>query len=333
MIVARVRRTVNERRLLQPGARVLVGCSGGPDSAALLAVLARLADELSLHLHAASVDHGLRPDARLDVELARAQAESLGVAFTAVDVRVEPGPSIQAQARKARYAALQKLAAQQGADRIAVGHSLDDQAETVLMRILRGASVSGLSGVEPLRADGVVRPLIDCRRADIHRFAADCFADIAVDPSNENISFQRIRVRHGLLDAMRAEDPAIDEHLAALADDARDIRVHIEAQSAQLYGRCLGEAETLAIPVLLAAPRVLRRGALRVWVREVTGRDPGRAQIIELEGLLRGRGQVLLGCGWTAGGDSELLRLQPAGAASPVGGLDAGPADAKVVKD
>ncbi|HMI89850.1 MAG TPA: tRNA lysidine(34) synthetase TilS, partial [Polyangiales bacterium] len=139
MIVARVRRTLRERGLLEAGGRVLCACSGGPDSAALLVALAQLQVELDFTLEAASVDHGLRADAGLDVEIARDQARSVGVPFHALRVQVSSEGSLQAAARSARYGALHGLAASISASRLALGHTRDDQAETVLMRVLRGA--------------------------------------------------------------------------------------------------------------------------------------------------------------------------------------------------
>ncbi|MDD9942146.1 MAG: tRNA lysidine(34) synthetase TilS, partial [Myxococcales bacterium] len=138
-MLARVRRTLTERDLLAAGDAVVVACSGGPDSAALLAVLARLAPEFNLTLHAASVDHGLRQGAAADVEVARAQATRMGVPFHALRAHVPHGASVQGQARSARYAALSDLGASLGAACVAVGHTRDDQVETVLMRLLRGA--------------------------------------------------------------------------------------------------------------------------------------------------------------------------------------------------
>src|SRR5262245_8818481 len=125
-------------------ARVLCACSGGPDSAAMLVALARLAPELGFELVAASVDHGLRADAAHDVAIASRQAAALQVPFHALRIEVAAGASIQAQARSARYEALLRLAAELGASRVAVGHTRDDQAETVLARLLRGSGLVGL---------------------------------------------------------------------------------------------------------------------------------------------------------------------------------------------
>jgi len=298
VILARVRRTILERALLSRGARVLVACSGGPDSATLLHVLQRLAPSLELTLHAASVDHGLRPGAASDVALAGALAGSLGVPFTPLAVTVSrEGASLQAQARDARYAALFAEAARIGASALAVGHTLDDQAETVLARLLRGSGVSGLAGIAPRRADGVVRPLIDCRRADVHAYVARHALAVATDPSNADPRFERVRIRESVLPALALEDPSAAVHLAQLADDAREITEVVGRAAVEVLARAEVEGGLDAV-VLLDAPRAIRVEALSRFARGLTGVPAGRAHLHGLERTLEGRGECLLPGGW-----------------------------------
>src|SRR5579875_1115245 len=134
------------------GAQLLVAVSGGPDSTALLAALAELAPERGLRLAAAHVDHGLRgPESAADRERAARLAHALGVPFCWRQAAVAPGPGVEARARRARYAALEALARETGAARIVTGHTRDDQVETVLLRLLRGAGRSGLAGMRACR--------------------------------------------------------------------------------------------------------------------------------------------------------------------------------------
>ncbi|HEX6245526.1 MAG TPA: tRNA lysidine(34) synthetase TilS, partial [Polyangiales bacterium] len=143
--------TLLQRQLFQGARRVLVACSGGPDSQALLHVLWALRAEHGCALSVAGVDHGLRADAAAELQLAARLALQLGLPFHALRVEVERGASLQAQARAARYAALLACAREQGAERVAVGHTQDDQAETVLARLLRGTGIDGLGAIEPRR--------------------------------------------------------------------------------------------------------------------------------------------------------------------------------------
>ncbi len=293
MIVARVRRTLHERRLLAGGERVLVACSGGPDSAALLHVLHRLAPELRLTLRAASVDHGLRPDAARDVEVARTLAERLEVPFSALRVEVTSG-SVQSEARRARYAALKAEADRVGASALAVGHTLDDQAETVLARILRGGGIAGLAGINPRREDGVIRPLLDCRRADVHAHVRRHELPSCADPSNESVRFERVRLRRTLLPALAEEDPAVALHLAHLADDARGMRALAQRAAETLLEEARDNRSTLRVAPLSTAPEPVRASALAQWVRDLTGRAASRAHLTSLVRTLGGRGETLL---------------------------------------
>jgi tRNA(Ile)-lysidine synthase len=297
MIVAQVRRTLLQRGLLEPGERVLVACSGGPDSAALLAALQRLAPELQLRLDAASVDHGLRPDAAADVALARAQAEALGVPFHSLRVEVPRDGSLQAAAREARYAALLGRMAELGAGRLAVGHTRDDQAETVLLRVLRGSGLRGLGGIQPRRQDGVIHPLLDCARQDVHRFAASLALPLADDPSNRDPRHARVRVRHSVVPVLQAEDPALSEHLADLADDARAASEELDRSALALLASAGDGPERLRISSLREATPSLRRAAMQRWLGAAGDPGPGRAQLEQLEAALSGRGEV-----WLSGG-------------------------------
>ncbi|MFI5306742.1 MAG: tRNA lysidine(34) synthetase TilS [Polyangiales bacterium] len=305
MIVARVRRTIHERALIAPGTRVLAACSGGPDSAAMLIALARLASDLDYELQAASVDHGLREDAALDVAIAAEQAAAAGVPFHALRVVVDPHASLQQAARSARYAALHALAARLGAARIAVGHTQDDQAETVLIRTLRGAGLAGLSGVEPLRGDGVIRPLIDCRRADVVAFAAQHCSRVASDPSNLDARFERVRVRHDVLPRLEAEDPAAVQHLADLADEARGASDVLRAEAEALLALSEQCDESIDVSLFIRAAPVVRRWALRAWLERKTGAALGRAQLTAADHALAAPAEIWLADGWVLRSDGE----------------------------
>ena len=309
MLVARVRRSIVSRGLIPRSSLVLCACSGGPDSAALLAILTRLRAELGFSLHAASVDHGLRPEAAADVALAAGQADRVGVPFHALAIRVDPGPSIQARAREARYDALGALAERVGASRVAVGHTQDDQAETVLSRLLRGTGLTGLGAIRPLRADGVVRPLIDCRRAAVQRFAREYFGDLADDASNRDPRFERVRIRSHVAPLLTAEDPALVRHLAELADDARDCMQLVDQLAEAELERLQLDAKTLDIARLPSQPRTLRRALLRHFVHRSTGLIIGRAELVQLDQTVcRGRGEVWLAQGHSlrAAGEGRL---------------------------
>jgi tRNA(Ile)-lysidine synthase len=193
---------------------------------ALLDVLARLREPMGFALAAHGVDHGLRPDAARELDVAEALAESHGVDFTRSRLALEPGGNLQARARDARYAALARAATRAGARLVATAHHADDRAETVLLRLLRGAGPGGLAVLPPRapfpvgaeRELELVRPLLRARRADVDAHLARHGIPFALDPSNEDPRFLRARVRHELLPLLAALSPGIVGHLCALAD-------------------------------------------------------------------------------------------------------------------
>jgi len=308
MIASTVRRTVRERALASSGDHVLVACSGGPDSTTLLHVLHRLRGELGITLCVASIDHGLRPESASEVEQVGAFASTLGLPFYPVRVEVpREGASIQGRARELRYRALQELASSRGTTQIAVGHTQDDQAETVLARVLRGAGLRGLGGIEARRSDGVIRPLLDCRRPDVRAYAMERALPFIEDPSNHQRAFERVRIRHEVLPTLAAEDPRVVEHLCALSDEAAELNAYLDAHLPALppAGDRFVSTESAA-----GLPRPILIRWLRGWIERETGLTPGRSHLTELGRLLTAQGEVLLGSGWSVRWQSGGLSLE-----------------------
>ena len=209
------------------GSRLLVGVSGGPDSMALLHVLAALRDVLRCTLKAAYIDHGLRPgETPAEWACVREAASRLGIecARLAVDVRAAAGGrSPEHAAREARYHALAELAGQWSADLLAVAHTADDQAEEVVLRLFRGGGGKALAGMRP-RSGHLIRPLLGVRKWEVLCYLTDRGIDSCLDSSNEDRRFLRNRIRLDLLPLLESEyDPGIRAALlktaANLAED------------------------------------------------------------------------------------------------------------------
>lgn len=220
-----VRRALEDETKLAPRSRVLLAVSGGPDSMALLDVMADLSATFDLRLVAHGVDHGLRKSAGAELDLAERHADTRAVPFGRTHVSVKPGGNLQERARRARWEALVDAARAAGAKLIATAHHADDRAETVLIRLLQGSSAHGLAAMPPRdRVAGtsdieVVRPLIRARRTDVVAHVDRREVPYARDPSNDDARFLRARVRNELLPLLAELSPGIVEHLIALADE------------------------------------------------------------------------------------------------------------------
>src|SRR5882672_4487701 len=231
MIEQQVRRTIARHDMIHQGDRVLVAVSGGPDSTALLSLLRRLAPEMRLELHVAHLDHGWRGRASAaDAEFVRRMALRFGLPVTVgrVDprtwlVRERRQSSREARARTLRTEFLLQTARQIGARRIALGHTRDDQAESFLLRLLRGSGARGLAGTFPVVDGMIIRPLIDVGRADLIAYLKEKHLTYRVDATNRDLGLTRNRVRRRLLPFLEREfNPNIVETLAHAADLLRD---------------------------------------------------------------------------------------------------------------
>ncbi len=210
--------------LFASGGPVLLACSGGGDSVALVALVARLAGELGVEPVVGHVHHGLRgEEADQDESAVRRLAGELGFGFAARRVDVEGargarGGGVQAAGRRLRYAALREMADEVGAAWVATGHSADDRAETLLLNLVRGTGPRGLAGLRPKRADGVARPLIEMRREALRDWLRGQGIGWREDSSNEDQGFRRVRVRRELIPWLEDElNPRVVEGLAACA--------------------------------------------------------------------------------------------------------------------
>lgn len=264
-------RLIRDESLLGRDDVVLCACSGGPDSTALLHVLAMLAPRIGHRVVAHGVDHGLRPEAAAELALAGELAARLDVPFATTRVDVAPGANLQARAREARLGVLAEAAAACGARAIATGHTADDRAETLLMRLLRGAGPRGLA-VLPPRADWpgsaarLIRPLLLARRGDVLAHLRRHGLPFVEDPSNRDPRFLRTRVRRELLPLLEDLSPRVVEHLCALAEMLGAEREGLELQETAAPV-ALGRAQRLALERARKLGRPLRlrvRGGVEI---------------------------------------------------------------------
>jgi tRNA(Ile)-lysidine synthase len=235
-MIKKVNQTIEKYNLLEKGERVVVALSGGPDSTALLAVLASIAQELDLSLIVAHFNHGLRgAESDEDENISRDSSEKRGFPFVSgkMDQRKgNKGLSPEDFYRRQRYNFLNKVAKNYQAQKIALGHNLQDQAETVLLNILRGSGLEGLKGFLPMRDGKFIRPLIEISRQEIISFLNEAGIPYRQDSSNKNKIYLRNQIRSELIPYLKKKfNPKIEENLAQMAEILRPedefIRHHV----------------------------------------------------------------------------------------------------------
>jgi tRNA(Ile)-lysidine synthase len=287
--IADVRRAV--RALLPDGGLVLVGLSGGADSLALAAATAFEAPRAGLRAGAVIVDHALQAgSAEVAAEAAR-QAAALGLdPVLTLRVTVDhAGEGPEASARRARYAAFDRALAETGAGRILLGHTLDDQAETVLLGLARGSGPTSLQGMKAA-AGPILRPLLGIRRAQTRQFCIDAGLRPWQDPHNLDPRFARVRVRDTVLPLLERElGPGIAEALVRTAEQLREDSSALDALAAQVIEEIREPFEAgirLPVTALEATPPAVRQRIIRLAVERDFGTSLERTHTLAALGLI-----------------------------------------------
>ena len=237
----RVKDTVKQYDMLRPGDRVLVAVSGGPDSVGLLKALLEMRKNLGIEIVVGNLDHGIRGrESRRDSDLVKRMSENLGLPLMHKRINLKSQPkgkkSLEERARERRYAFFREAAEKNMCNVIATGHTLDDQAETVLMRIITGASAAGLAGIPPARRDDgikIIRPFIRTSKHDILSYLGKTGWEYAEDHTNRDKKFRRNRIRLEVL-------PFLEKliHVPALLVTASSLTpaIHIEGSEIPAMG-------------------------------------------------------------------------------------------------
>jgi tRNA(Ile)-lysidine synthase len=272
-ILETVKRTIAEYEMVVSGTAVLVGVSGGPDSVALLHILQHLTCEYGLRLAVAHLNHGLRKEADDEAEFVATLSAGLGLAcfIKKEDVshyRHRHRLSLEEAARIRRYAFYDDIAARHHFDKIALGHQADDNAELVLMFMIRGSGPVGFAGIPPVRAGRIIRPLIRLPRRDILDYLKTVGLAYVTDHSNRDMRFMRNRIRSHLVPLLRRSyNPKISAALNRLADIQREEQDWIEGIVDTLYRdvRLTDDANRLHLSItqLMRQPKAAQRRIIR----------------------------------------------------------------------
>jgi tRNA(Ile)-lysidine synthase len=272
--------TIKKYSMFAGGEKVLVGLSGGPDSVCLLHLLLSIKNKFMLDLSAIYIDHGLRPgETDEEVLFCKDLCESLHIPFMtkAIDVKSyarEQRMNIQEAARQLRYTTFDEASCEMNAQKIALGHTADDQAETLLMRLLRGSGPTGLAGIPPVRKN-IIRPLIETERKDIEKFLDEGKIGFIIDSSNTKKDYLRNRIRLALFPMLRELNPDITETLSKTAAILRDEEKYFEIIVTKTLMKLISRKTDSRIELFLlpveSMDKVILRRVLRRAIEETKG--------------------------------------------------------------
>lgn len=284
-LLDRVRRAIAAHRLLAAGDRIVAAVSGGADSVALLHLLVSLQPSLRLVLHIAHLDHGLRPESAQDAAFVQGLGERWGVPTTierreVAAICAREGWSLEDGARRVRYQFLLDAARRARAGRVALAHTADDQAETVLMRLLRGSGLLGLGAIPITRQldddIAVVRPLLQVWRRELLGYLEEHGVTYREDATNADGRFVRNRIRRELLPLLERDyNPAIKKALTQLAEQSRCDDAYLQEAAGRQWKRMVKDRRPARIEISMAMfrrqPNALQRQLIRLAVRQLQG--------------------------------------------------------------
>ena len=292
----KIRNTINRYDMLRKGDTVVVGLSGGADSVALLHILLSLREEYCLTLFACHINHNLRgEESDRDEAFVKNLCESLSVPLEAVSINVKeqvsPHESLEETARKLRYREFQRICTEKAA-KLATAHTASDNAETVLINMLRGTGTKGLSGIPPVR-DNIIRPLIRCSREEIEEYCEKNSLTFVTDSSNLTDDYTRNKIRHNIIPLLKEINPSFIGAAARMTAIVGDDADYLEECAAEKAKECLidGKYDSKALKAL---PKALKCRIIASALKE-KGVEPSTLRINQCEEIIeKGMGKVNL---------------------------------------
>ena len=290
-LAAKVEHTILENGFIKTGDRILVALSGGPDSVALLHLLNHFKPKYDLRLAAAHLDHAIRPKSADDMQFCKALCGRMGIRFhhKRLDIKrlaERSGLSVEEAGRHARYGYFDKLAGRFDYDRIATGHTLDDNVETVIMNMVRGSGLKGISGM-PYKRGKIIRPLLDCTKDELQAFLKSRKIKYVKDPSNRSLRYARNRIRHRILPELQKLNPAVRDNLARLAAIVGEEVEFLSNLTVSTCDECLVESGNAKILLDLAKLGGYHESLRKKVIEEAFKRQSGSFASLTSETLKR----------------------------------------------
>jgi tRNA(Ile)-lysidine synthase len=282
MFIGKIKRTIKKHCMLESGEKIVVGVSGGPDSMALLFVLHQMQENYNLQLQVAHLNHGFRgKEAARDARFVQDMAQGFGLPcemkfFDVPSFKKRGTLSSQEAARVVRYQFLEGVMKSCNASKIALGHTADDQAETLMMWLLRGTGLKGLGGMPPVRGGIIIRPLIETTREEIETFLKEKRIPFVVDSSNQNADYLRNKLRHQLFPLLKEHyNPQLVKSLVQTASILRIDNEYLEYKTKAILDSIIISHDSTSAVIdstgLLALPGAIQLRCLRSVLEKVKG--------------------------------------------------------------
>ena len=274
-LIEKVKNFISKYHLISPEEKIIIGVSGGPDSMALLFILNSLRDEYKLQLIVCYVDHKLRKESKEEAHLVSNVSRVLGLPFILKELdinAIRKGKTLEEAARVARYGALEEARKENNGDKIAVAHHLDDQVETILMRIIRGTSIKGLKGI-PVQNGYIVRPLREVWKDEILNFCKENNIPYVIDRSNLKPIFTRNKIRLELIPILQQYNIKVKEVLLRLSSHVEELDTFLNNIEEESLEKCTMSSNEVFIPIALieTLPEILKR---RIIMRILVNLSP-----------------------------------------------------------
>ena len=285
----KVKETIKKYNLIQDGDNLVLGVSGGPDSLAMLYVLAELKnEEINFDFSVAHVNHLIREEAKQDEEFVKETCKNLGIKFFSKSIDVKQiahnkKMGVEEAGRASRYEFFDEIAKKTNANKIAIAHNSKDKAETIIMNLLRGTGISGLKGIEPIKNEKYIRPLIECSREEIENYCKEKNLQPRIDKTNFDNTYTRNKIRNIVIPYVEREfNPNIVETLNRLSELVREEDIYINKQVEKVYSEIVQQEKPhiiLDLKKVNSQETVIKSRVLLYTITKVLGNCQGISKI------------------------------------------------------
>ena len=288
--------TIKRYNLIQSGDKLVLGVSGGPDSISMLNILNEIKEEWQFQIYVAHINHMIRKEADDDETYVQQYCENNNIQFFAKKVNVQEIANIQKMGteeagRNIRYEFFEEVLQKVGANKIAIAHNKNDKIETIVMNLLRGSGLSGLKGIEPIREQKIIRPLIECERQEIEQYCEQYKLEPRIDKTNFENDYTRNKIRNIVIPYIKNEfNPNIIETMDRLSQVATEESNYIELQVEKIYQKLLIERSQNQIILKLKEfnqqEKVIKNRLILLVVRELMG-STQRIEKVHIEDIIK----------------------------------------------